>query len=163
MMRAYWDALPPRDRKMLAGGAIIVAALLAWAFVWHPFALAREQLARRVVSDRAALAWMRGAQAQISGLAAKGARGTADRQGKSLLALADVSARGAGLASARMRVEPAGPRSVRVSFEGVNFDALVGWIETIARDYGVQATDLSTDRVEGLGLVNARVTLEDAQ
>jgi general secretion pathway protein M len=104
---------------------------------------------------------MRAAQTQLPGLAAHSAQAGADRQGKSLLALADVSARGAGLANALKRVEPAGPRSVRVSFEVANFDALIGWIETLARDYGVQASDLSIDRAEGLGLVNARVTLED--
>jgi len=161
MMRARWDALAPREQQVLGGGAVVVALLLAWAFVWHPFALARERLAQRVTADRSALAWMRGAQGDVQGLSKNGARGSGDRQGKSLLALADVSARGAGLASAHMRVEPTGARSVRVTFEGVNFDALVSWVEALARDYGVQATDLSTDKVEGLGLVNARVTLED--
>ena len=86
---------------------------------------------------------------------------SADRQGKSLFALADVTARGAGLATALKRVEPTGPKSVRVSFETANFDALIGWIDGLARDYGVQATDLSADRVEGVGLVNARVALEE--
>jgi len=162
-MRARWDALAARERHVLTGGAAVVALLLVWAYVWHPISLAREQLAQRVAADRASLAWMRGAQREVSGLSASGARASADRQGKSLLALADLSARGAGLATARMRVEPSGARSVRVSFEGVNFDGLVGWIEGLARDYGVQATDMSTDRVEGLGLVNARVTLEDGQ
>jgi general secretion pathway protein M len=161
MMRARWDALAAREQQMLGGGAVVVVLLLAWAFAWHPFALARERLAQRVTADRTALAWMRSAQGEVPGLSANGVRGSADRQGKSLLALADVSARGAGLASAHMRVEPTGARSVRVTFEGVNFDALVSWVEALARDYGVQATDLSTDRVEGLGLVNARVTLED--
>lgn len=162
MMRARWNALAPREQVMLGGGAIVVVLLLAWAFAWHPFAVARVQLAQRVTTDRAALAWMRSAQRELPGIPTGSSHG-GDRQGKSLLALADVSARGAGLAGAHMRIEPAGPRSVRVSFDGVNFDALVGWIETLARDYGVQATDMSSDRVEGLGLVNARVILEDAQ
>jgi general secretion pathway protein M len=160
-MRARWEALAPREQQVLGVGAIIVALLLAWAFVWHPFTLARERLAQRVAADRSSLAWMRSAQGDVQGLSKNGVRGSGDRQGKSLLALADVSARGAGLASAHMRVEPTGARSVRVTFEGVNFDTLVSWVEALARDYGVQATDLSTDRVEGLGLVNARVTLED--
>jgi general secretion pathway protein M len=163
MIRQRWDALPAREQRVLGGGAIVVVLLLGWAFVWHPASLAREQLALRVSSDRAALAWMRAAQRDVPAMSANGTRAAADRQGKSLLALADVSARGAGLATAHMRVEPTGPRSVRVSFEGVNFDALVGWIEALARDYGVQTTDMSTDRVEGLGLVNARVTLEEGQ
>lgn len=161
MIAARWQALPQRDQRMLGGGAVIIALLLGWAFLWHPLALARARLEREIADGRSALAWMRAAQAEAPGLAAHGARGAVDRQGKSLLALADVTARGASLGSAPARVEPTGPRSVRVSLERVNFDALVGWIETLARDYGVQASDLSVDRVEGLGLVNARVTLED--
>jgi general secretion pathway protein M len=89
-------------------------------------------------------------------------RGHADRQGKSLLALADVSARDIGLAGALKRVEPTGGNSVRVSFEVANFDVLMTWLDELARDYSVQVSDFSADKVEGLGLVNARVTLEDA-
>jgi general secretion pathway protein M len=104
---------------------------------------------------------MRQTQAELPGLSVR--THTADRGGKSLLALADVSARGAGLADALKRVEPSGARSVRVSFEAANFDALIGWVEGLARDYGVEASDFSADRVEGLGLVNARVVLEEQQ
>jgi general secretion pathway protein M len=50
---------------------------------------------------------------------------------------------------------------VRASFEFVSFDSLIAWIEQLARDYGVQITDFSADRVDATGLVNARVTLED--
>ncbi len=85
-----------------------------------------------------------------------------DRQGRSLLALADASARAGGLEGALRRVEPVGASSVRVSFEFARFDALVGWIEGLTRDYGIEATDFSADRADGVGLVNARVTLQDA-
>lgn len=161
MIRARFQALPERDQRMLMIGAIVVALLLGWAFVWYPLAQTRQQLGARVDADRGALAWMHQARTQLPGLSAHSTQAGADRQGKSLLALADASARGAGLVNALKRVEPNGARSVRVNFEAANFDALVGWIESLARDYGVQASDLSADRAEGLGLVNARVTLED--
>src|SRR5581483_1437548 len=94
-------------------------------------------------------------------LGVQGARGSVERQGKSLLALADATARSAGLAGSLKRVEPAGGRSVRVTFEVANFDVLMNWLDALARDYGVEVTDFSADKVEGLGLVNARATLED--
>ena len=43
-----------------------------------------------------------------------------------------------------------------------NFDALVGWIQSMSSTYGVEASDLSADRAEGVGVVNARVTLQDS-
>ncbi len=161
MMRERWNALAPRERQVLGIGAVVVALLLGWALVWQPLAQARARLAQRVNTDRVALASMRAAQGELPGLNATAARAAVDRQGKSLLALADASARNAGLGNALKRVEPASARSVRVNFEAANFDQLVGWIENLARDYGVEASDLSADRAEGMGLVNARVTLEE--
>jgi type II secretory pathway component PulM len=40
---------------------------------------------------------------------------------------------------------------------------LANWLGALAADYGVHVTDFSADKVEGVGLVNARVTLEDSE
>lgn len=162
MIAAWWQALAPNERRMLGIGTVVVALLLGWALVWHPLALKRAELEQTIEVQRRDLAYVRVGAAEIERLRAAGLRSRADRQGKSLLALADATARGAGLESALKRVEPVGARSVRVSFETANFDALVGWIEELSRSYGVEAGDLSADRADGIGLVNARVTLQDA-
>jgi general secretion pathway protein M len=161
VIAAWWQGLAERERRMLAVGAAVVALLLGWSFVWYPLAQARDSLQQRVARERTDLAWMQQTAGEFAALRSKGARAQVDRQGKSLFALADVTARGAGLATSLKRVEPTGNRSVRVSFESANFDALIGWVDGLARDYGIQATDFSADRVEGLGLVNARVVLEE--
>jgi len=163
MIRAWWDGLQQRERRVLGSGALLAAAMLGWALLWYPLSHARQDLVARVARQHDDLAWMRQALAETRDLRAQGARGRADRQGKSLLALADVSARGAGLTGALKRVEPAGSGSVRISLEVADFDALMTWLDALARDYGVQVSDFSTDKVEGLGLVNARVTLEDSK
>lgn len=163
MMSSWWNGLQPRERNMLAIGGAICAVLLAWAFVWHPLARARADAHARADRARADLVWMRSVTGQANELHAQGARSHAGRQGKSLLALADASARAAGLSGALKRVEPTGGNSVRVSFEVASFDMLVDWLSQLARDYGVRVSDFSADKVEGLGLVNARVTLEESQ
>ena len=163
MIRTWWDGLQVRERRLLGVGAAVVAVLLGWALVWYPLAHARADLDKRVARQREDMAWMRQAAGEARELRAQGTHGRAERQGKSLLALADVSARSAGLSGALKRVEPAGGKSVRLSFEVADFDALMNWLDALARDFGVQATDLSVDKVEGLGLVNARATLEDSE
>lgn len=160
-MRAWWERLQARERRVLGGGGVVVALLLGYAFAWYPLAHLRTTLTTRVERQREDLAWMRQHLSQAVDLKAQGVRSRGDRQGKSLLALADVSARGAGLAGALKRVEPTGGNSVRVSFEIADFDTLMNWLDALGRDYGVQVTDFSADKVEGLGLVNARATLED--
>jgi general secretion pathway protein M len=163
VIRAWWNTLQLRERRMLGAGAVVVALLLGWALLWYPLAHARVDLEKRVVRQREDLASMRQALGEARELHSQGSRGRVERQGKSLLALADVTARSAGLEGALKRVEPTGGNSVRVSFEVANFDALMSWLDGLARDYGVRATDFSADKVEGLGLVNARATLEDSE
>lgn len=162
-MNSWWRKLQPRERRMLGFGGAAVVVMLIWAFAWYPLARARDQLATSVAQQRDDLAHMRATSADIVNLRARAMRGGTDRQGKSLLALADATARDekSGLGAALKRVEPLGPKSVRVSFESANFDALMNWVDALGRGYGVQATDLSADRGDSAGIVNARVTLEE--
>lgn len=161
MMQSWWKAREPRERQVLLVGGIVTAVLLAWALVWYPLQRSRDDLRARAQAQQAALQQMRSDSARVAQLHGLGARAKVERQGKSLLALADATARGAQLANELRRVEPVGPKSVRVSFEDASFDAVTDWLEGLARDFGVVATDFSADRAEGTGRVNARVTLEE--
>ena len=161
-MRAGWNGLAAREQRIVAVGGIFVALMLGWAFVWHPLVVKRAELRDEVDAQQRDLAFVRVAAADVDRLRASGKQGRRDRQGRSLLALADATARAGGLEGARKRVEPVGERSVRVGFEVVRFDALIAWIEGLTRDYGIEAIDFSADRADGVGLVNARVTLQDA-
>lgn len=161
-MRAWWNGLAMREQRIVALGAIAAVLLLGWALVWHPLAVKRAELRDAVDTQRRDLAYVRVAAAEVERLRTTGAKSRPDRQGRSLLALADATARSAGLESALKRVEPVGATSVRVSFEFAGFDPLIDWIESLSRDYGIETTDFSADRADGVGLVNARVTLQDA-
>jgi general secretion pathway protein M len=160
-LREWWQARDARERRILCVGAGVSALLLGWALVWQPLSVSRANLRARVAAQRVDLATMRAGAARVAELRGLGVRSKAERQGKSLLALADASARGQQLGNALKRVEPLGPKSVRVSLEGASFDAIAEWLDGLARDFGVTATEFSADRIEGVGLVNARVTLEE--
>lgn len=161
-MRAWWNHLAEREQRLVVAGAIVVALMLGWAFVWHPLVAKRAELRDAVDAQQRDLAFVRVAAADVDRLRATGKQGRRDRQGRSLLALADATARAGGLEGALKRVEPVGATSVRVSFEVARFDALIAWIEGLTRDYGIETIDFSADRADGVGLVNARVTLQDA-
>jgi general secretion pathway protein M len=160
-MRAWWNGLAEREQRIVAAGAIFVVLMLGWAFVWHPLVVKRAELSDEVDAQRRDLAYVRVAAADVDRLRTTGKQGRRDRQGRSLLALADATARTAGLEGALKRVEPVAATSVRVTFEVARFDALIAWIEGLTRDYGIEAVDFSADRADGVGLVNARVTLQD--
>lgn len=160
MIAAWWNARAPEERRILSIGAFAAVLMLGWALVWHPLAQRKAELEQTIEGQRSDLAYVRAGAGEIERLRATGTHARADRSGRSLLALADATARNGGIEA--KRVEPVGTRSVRVSFEGIGFDALATWIELLSRSYGIEATDLSADRADGIGLVNARVTLQDA-
>jgi len=162
MIAAWWNGLAAQERRIVAVGGLFALLMLGWAFAWHPLALKRADLEQGIATQRSELAYVRAGAAEIERQRATGVRAGGQRAGKSLLALADTTARAGGLGEALKRVEPVGAKGARVSFESARFDALAGWLESLARDYGVEAIELSTDRAEGTGLVNARVTLQDA-
>lgn len=162
MIAAWWQGLQPNERRMLALGAPLVALMLGWAFVWHPLAQRRVTLGEDEAARRLALAYVERGAAEVERLRAAGMRSRGDRAGRSLLALVDATAREAGLGDGLQRVEPMGARSVRLNLSGVRFDALASWLEELAQGYGVEAESLSAERAEGIGRVNASLTLLDA-
>lgn len=159
-LRARFDTLEPRERRFLVAGAVAVVAAVLYFAVVAPLAAYRAQLEQRVESQRELVAWMRGA---VEVLRERGpAREPAVDTSGSLLALVDSSARSAGLAQPLRRIQQEGDDAVRVRLEGAGFDQVIVWLDNLRQRYGVIASDMSVDRAEGAGLVNASITLTRA-
>lgn len=158
-MKAWWQGLADRERRLLLGGGVIAVLLLGYLLVWEPLQQSREDWRRRAVAAEANLQWMRDAAAQVGARRAAGdVPATAD--GRSLLARVDSGAREAGLGGSLLRVEPTGPDQVRVQFQQAGFDALMQWLESLSARDGIRVTELSVTRSEGAGRVDARLALE---
>jgi general secretion pathway protein M len=158
----WWQRQSARDRVVLSAGALLVVLLLGWAYAWLPLQQSRTALAAEVAQAEADLVWMRSVAPELQGLRSAGTATGLDRAGRSLLALADGTAREAGLGAAMQRIEPAGAGRVNLWFEHVPFDALVGWLESLHQRYGVDVDELLVERAVDTGTVNARVGVIDA-
>jgi general secretion pathway protein M len=158
-MKEWWDGLGTRERLILAAGALIVVPLLLWALLWRPLVGGVERLEQDVESQREGLRWMQNAAAEINQLRGSGSQAAAGLGGRSLLAVVDQSARSAGLGNGLKRVEPESADAVRVRLEGVSFDAMVTWLDELARQFGVFASLVSVERETTPGQVSVRLTL----
>ncbi|MBB5015873.1 type II secretion system protein GspM [Rehaibacterium terrae] len=157
-MSAWLASLSARDRRILAVGAVLAAAMLLWAFVWDPLARSREALRAEAADNAAALAWMRPAAERL--IARGGVVVTPSADGRSLLARVDAGVREAGLASSLLAVEPQGSDRVRVQFGGADFDLLAGWLERAAAA-GIVIEEFSAQRAAAAGRVDARLLLRE--
>jgi general secretion pathway protein M len=158
-MKAWWQGLAERERRLLQVGAGALLLLLGWVLVWEPLDRSRADWRQRAVAAEANLQWMRSATEQLARQRAAGG-GEVVTDGRSLLARVDSGAREAGLGGALLRVEPTGPDQVRVQFQQAGFDDLVQWLEQLAQQQAVRVSELSVQRAQGVGLVDARVGLE---
>lgn len=157
-LRQYLNGLEQRERYMLLTGASAVAITLLYLVLIEPLLLYRDELETRVARQRDTVAWMQGAVGQLAGQ-----RSTAPANGKvdtgSLLTLVDTSARNAALGRVMQRVQQDGDAAVRVRFENASFDALLLWLGELQQRYGVSIDDITVERADETGRVDASITL----
>ncbi|TVS11533.1 MAG: type II secretion system protein M [Wenzhouxiangella sp.] len=157
-MSTFWEQLNARQRVLIVLAGLVLVAAALFVGVWEPLAESRAAERERVAGQQALLDWLDAVAPVAAELRRRGDRGR-DRGGRSLLGLADETARAAGLAGALSRIEPAGDDRVRVWLEGAEFLATMGWLEQLAVGHPVVVDQLDVDRGRSSGLVNVRVTL----
>ncbi len=157
-MKAWWTGLADRERKLVLVAAVAFGLLLWWLLLLRPLGAARASAVERLPL---ALQEAAASEAAAMTIKARGSAAPAPRVGRSLLALADASAREAGLSASLDRVEPLGEFEVRVWLKDADFDALATWAERLANSEGVTISEWSVDRSLAPGVVNARLTLKD--
>jgi len=157
--RAWFDGLGTRERMILAAGGVLLIPLLMWALLWQPLAGSVDRLEDEVARQRETLAWMQRSAAEVKQLRGRGETTAAGLGGRSLLAVVDESAGAAGLGSGVKRIEPESADAVRVTLEGVAFDTVLVWLDTLGREFGVTAGMVSVEREPVPGQVRMRLTL----
>ena len=157
-MKAWFDALAPRERIMVSIAVVVVALLLVYAAAWSPLASSVTSLRESVDEQQSLKQWMQQSAAEVNRLRSTVGGGAGDR--RSLLAVVDQTSKQSQLAPAVKRIEPDGQELVRVSLEQAAFDDLVTWLGNLQRSFGVSVADVSIERQADSGRVNVRLTLK---
>lgn len=158
-MKQWWLGLEQRERRTLILGASVLAVILAYFLLWRPAHHGAVRAATKLRQEQALLSWMRAAAAEARQLrGTNGAVQTAN--GQSLFALADQSARAAGLADAIRRVAPSGTGHVRISLQNAAFDRVVAWLGTLSAKRGVSVETATIRQGNAPGKVNAQLVLK---
>ena len=156
-MKAWWDRLNPRERILTGASGFIVLIVLAYLWVWEPFQARHHRLRQSVAEQRSDLAFMREAAQEIQRLSGV-ARLASD--GRSLLTLVDQTARTAGMGAALKQMAPQGEDRLSARLDAVEFDKLLPWLGALEREHPVVLVNVSVDRTEAAGLVNARIIVQ---
>ena len=160
-MRAWWEGLAPRERRIVALAVGILLAAAVFLLALEPALDRRADLRGQLQNLLNEHAWM---EAQAPAVRARAAaRGTAPavQPGSSPLGVVDVSLRAAGLGPALRRVRPLDV-GVEAELEGAAYTSLLRWLGTLESRHGLRVVSLSMDRGAEPGRVNAQLRIEPA-
>jgi general secretion pathway protein M len=158
MIKDWFFGLEPRERLLVASGAVLLTLLLLYLLIWEPVAGRYAALQESVATQQQNLAWMQQAAVQINALKGSNTSTARGLGGRSLLAVVDQSVRAGGLGGAIKRIEPDGTKGVKVWLEGAAFDPMILWLGKLSKSYAIEPSLITLEPI-GAGRVNARLTL----
>lgn len=152
----WYRSQTPRDQRvlmLLASFLLIVAVyLIVWVPIQDGLTVAHSRHADALADQR----WMI-ANRDVARRAAGRLGSGGGRSGQALLSVVANSARRANLTLNRF--QPEGSDALAVSLDDVAFGDLVAWLETLAREDGIEVRQASVDARDAPGQVRVRLVL----
>jgi general secretion pathway protein M len=155
-MRAWYENLAERERRMVLLGAVVAAVLLVLGVVL-PLNRNIAQAQQRITVKQGDLSFIQSAVPQI---AAAGPGPTAVATNENLVVLIDSSARESGLGKSLASSQPTGEKTLRVRFDRAPFDGLMAWLARISQNHGIRVETAEFEFAGEPGLVNAGLVLK---
>lgn len=147
----WWRLRTHNERAVLVAAALLLAAALAWLLVWLPIQGDIARLTRDLPMQRAALAQARSQADAFGALERRTPAPVREARAALDLALAQSGIK----ASAIDRTGD----DLRVTIDGVSFDALTTVLESLQRDAALRVVDLTAAARVEPGMVRAEFTL----
>jgi general secretion pathway protein M len=157
-LKDKFNALKPRERVIIIGGAILVLITAIYVLALAPLYAAVDAQAKRVAQKEGDLAWLRSVSAEVAVLSAA-APSRPGPSNESMVVLIDRAAHECGLGSSLTGQTPNGERGIRVRLEAAEFDKLMVCLGTLQQVHSVDVESATIDRTAKPGLVNANLVL----
>lgn len=155
-MRAWYNNLSERDRKIVLYGGIAIFVLVLLGIILplnRNISTARERVERKQ-ND------LQFIQSVAPQLAAAGPASGGAANPESLVVLIDSSARESGLGKSLSNSQPTGDKGLRIRLDRVAFDAMVAWLARLSQQHGVRVESAEIESAGEAGLVNAGLVLK---
>ena len=150
----FWDAASARERSLVGFGVLVLALAMVWVVVWQPMVADTERLTRERARNSAVLLAAHADAEELAGLQRSPA---SSRNGDARAAIERVLAE-RGLRPMLTSLEVQDGR-VHATFATMRFDALVGVLDTLAKNDGIFPIEMTlTPRVDP-GTLRAELTL----
>jgi len=151
-MKAWFFGLQPRERWIVAIGAVAAAVIVLWGIL-TPLRTSTATLRASVEAKQRLLIDV----ARVEGAGTFASPGDLQGMNQTLLVIVSNTAASYGLAQPRTRQN--GPSGIDVTIQGASFDALVAWLVALHGTYGIDVETASLSNAREPGLVNGQLSL----
>jgi general secretion pathway protein M len=152
-MKAWFYGLQPRERWILAFGAVAFVVIVLWGFILRPLNAEKARLETAVDAKQRLLIDV----ARIEGELPSSGGGNRLGADQTLAVIVERTATSHGLNPPRTRAN--GPSGVDVTIQSASFDALMAWLAALHGTYGVDVETASFTTAREPGLVNGQLLL----
>jgi general secretion pathway protein M len=152
-LRELWNERAPRERMLLAGGALAIGLVALYLFLWQPGLAASQRLAATLPKLRAQVELMRAQQSEIAVL-----RKSAAPQGGDLRIGLQSSVGRAPFAKSVQRIDAASGERATVLVASADFDEWLRWVTEAQREAGARLERCRVSALDAPGLVRAEAT-----
>jgi general secretion pathway protein M len=159
-MISWFFSLAPRERLILAGGALILSLLLGYVLILEPLNAAIRQKETILGAQRSQMDDLRTIAAEYRSLGSIEPKGGSGTQSTSLLAIVDSSGTAKGIKDSIKRLSPEGKDKVRIHLEEAPFDNLVLWLAQLSNDYQITTESTNVRRGDEVGKVSGNLMLQ---
>jgi general secretion pathway protein M len=156
MMFEFLARYSQREKLIVAAALLVMIIIGGDALVIEPYFQRESALQEEIAQQRADLEWMRSAVARIPSTAMTA--NTAQIKG-TLVNFIDQAVRRQGLTGQLSQMSPVGTDEIRMRYNAVDFNQLVGFIALVSSS-GLAVKDLRISPTEAPGIVDSSLVLE---
>jgi general secretion pathway protein M len=144
-----------REKAIVALALLVVIVIGSDALIIEPYLERVAALNQQIDQQRDDLAWMRAAVARMP---AAGASSDSEAFSGTLANFIDQAVRSQGLSGQLSQMSPVGSDEIRMRYDAVDFNRLVGFIAQVSES-GLDVKDLRITPAEVAGIVDSNIVL----
>ena len=156
-LRQKYEQLPSRDRLALKVLSAVLCGLILYGAMWAPAKSFMEDARSDLEDRKALLALVAENKAVLKRMSGRASGSGQKLDSQQLVSTVTNLAKRQGLNLKRF--EPSGESEVKVWVDNASFDKLIRWLSSMNTTVKVKVDQISLEKEDAEGLVNARITL----
>lgn len=149
-MKAWWQRLALRERRLLLGGGLMVLMISAYHQLWLPLQHAAQQQRHQVVQLQQQLAWMQQQAPLVHEL---------QQTTPTTVKNSDVGSALSALSQANQitlkRIQPQGDRA-QVELDALPFERLINWLVILEQQEAITVQQIELQAMPAAGMVQIK-------